>query len=174
MARNQLSRRERALSATVARLLRERTERRTAAQREAVRIERIGQGNTWVPNRILHVAGIVAVNPGVTSPGYRIDWPASGIVCSMTGSVDTGNPADLATMGVRIQRDGMHDIISTGLTQAFAPMADLFPNASPRFPIQIRVSKSDVWFATFVNNNPNVVVPSLSLFLALDVDAPIQ
>ena len=157
--------------AVIERLLRQREAARSALRDVTFTGEVLPALRNAAPNRLVHVGGVQAVAAGAVSPGYRVDWPVTGLVLAFSGSVDSGDPADLSVMDLQVSRDGNRDLISDGLNADFCPFADLFPFSAPRFPLFVGVKQGNVWFVTFQNRSgQDALLPSVTFFVLSDQD----
>ena len=97
-----------------------------------------------------------AIVATATTAGLRIDFPENGVVLWAVGSpvgVSTNDlyQAGMSSLGFRIQRKGINELITDGQTSAFLQFASAFPTAGFRFPLGLRVKQNDTWLI-FIRN----------------------
>lgn len=126
---------------------------------------------------IIKVNGLTSVPGPTTSPstGLRVDWPASGCVIWIVGSVSgaTSNDnyvAGMSSLGFRIQIQGRTEVITSGINGAdYLQFSSAFPSAGFRMPVGIKVKSSDAWFVYIRNtHSATAFTPDIAFGLAED------
>jgi len=107
---------------------------------------------------IIKPQGLTSVAANTTSPSvnFRVDWPITGCVLWMVGSVKgaTSNDnyvAGMSSLGVRIQVRGQTELITTGSGADYMQFSSAFPAVGFRMPIGIKVKQTEAWFVYFIN-----------------------
>jgi hypothetical protein len=107
---------------------------------------------------IIKVQGLSSVAGPTLSPGsgLRVDWPITGCVLWVVGSVAgaTSNDnymAGMSSLGFRIQALGRTELITSGIGADYLQFSSAFPSAGFRLPLGIRVAQSEAWFV-FIRN----------------------
>jgi hypothetical protein len=128
-------------------------------------------------NAIIKVNGLASVPALTTSPatGLAVDWPASGCVLWIVGSVNgaTSNDnyvAGMSSLGFRIQVQGRTELITQGINGAdYLQFASGFPNFGMRMPVSIPVKQGDRWLVYVRNTHASVAfTPDIAFGLAED------
>lgn len=125
---------------------------------------------------IIKVSGLASVPGPTTSPssGLRVDWPITGCVLWIVGSVSgaTSNDnyiAGLSSLGFRIQVRGQTEIITSGNGADYVQFSSAFPSAGFRMPVGIKVKQTEAWFV-FIRNTHSATAftPDLAFGVAED------
>jgi len=102
---------------------------------------------------IIKVQGLTSVPAATTSPstGLRLDWPISGCVLWVVGSVAAATSNDnfmagISSLGFRIQVRGQTELITTGNGADYLQFSSAFPSQGFRMPLGIPVKQTEAWF----------------------------
>jgi hypothetical protein len=109
------------------------------------------------PTRIIKPQGInTLVTHATTTSGLRLEFKEEGIVLFAVGCVVGVSTNDLfqggmSSLGFRIFRQGIQELITDGESAAFLQFASAFPTAGFRFPLGLEVKENDTWLV-FIRN----------------------
>lgn len=116
---------------------------------------------------LVRVDNVQPVLPGATSNPYKIEWPGgTGIVKSLfAGTVDGLEPS-LSMCSVRISINGSEEPITTGITEAFAPIRAFSPANFNWFRLKnFEVTAAQRWNVYFRNEYTGPNALALTPFL---------
>ncbi len=120
--------------------------------------------------------GLASVAAATTSPSsnLRLDWPVTGTVLWICGSVTGATSNDvyvsgMSSLGFRIQINGMRELITTGMGASYMQFSTAFPSAGFRMPVGIKVRQTEAWFIYIRNMHASVAyTPDLAFGVAED------
>ncbi len=125
---------------------------------------------------LIKVQGLASVPGPTTSPSsnLRLDWPVTGTVLWIVGSVTGATTNDvfvsgMSSLGFRIQINGRQELITTGMGADYLQFSSAFPSAGFRMPIGVKVRQTEAWFIYIRNMHASVAyTPDLCFGVAED------
>jgi hypothetical protein len=109
------------------------------------------------PTRVLKPQGVnTAIANSTTTSGLRLEFKERGCVLFAIGSVvgvssNDARASGMCSLGFRIFRQGIEELITDGETAAFLQFDSAFPTAGFRFPLGLDVKENETWLIFFRN-----------------------
>jgi hypothetical protein len=107
---------------------------------------------------------------GLASPPLQMRFNEPGIVIALYGQEAAATPASFAGTEIRIQMDGVEDVIQDGQSTGGTtfPLLGLVGGAQNWFPIMRRASVGMPWLITWKNTTAGPITPSAGFAFIAD------